>query len=248
MSDSVTFDIPHVSGAPRASFMNSILNPMMNAAIDSLSDSDSEMDEYSLEKGYERTLIMLKPKERLIRPHTEKELAELIQLRDVTRWLINMIPETFQTPFKKARTIYAALVMRMRGSPAFQKTTLVFNLSVGVISLIFHCMYLISFSWQFALSSLHSFLLYSDNFWSWLLDDRKSPKDQSAEFDKSDRASYWSWQDSMDIRNTEYVVGEGEQIDPNQSMMQKTIDTNGPTALAIVRSQISNMSQKMSEE
>ena len=84
--------------------MDTILNPMLNTAIDNLSDSDSDMEEYTLEKGYERTLIMLKPKERLIGPHTEKELAELIQLRHVTRWLINLIPEVFQTPFKKVRT------------------------------------------------------------------------------------------------------------------------------------------------
>jgi len=221
MSGSETFDIPYVSGAPRASFMDTILNPMLNTAIDNLSDSDSDMEEYSLEKGYERTLIMLKPKERLIGPHTEKELAELIQLRHVTRWLINLIPEAFQTPFKKVRTIYSALVMRMRGSRAFQKTTLIFNLTVGVLSLIFHCLYLVSFSWQFILTSLHSFVLYSDNFWSWLLDDRKSPKDLASDFEKSDRASYSTWRDSYDIRNTEYVEGEGEQINPTKSMMQK---------------------------
>jgi len=243
MSGSETFDIPYASGAPRASFMDTILNPMLSTAIDNLSDSDSDMEEYSLEKGYERTLIMLKPKERLIGPHTEKELAELIQFRDVTRWLINLIPEGFRIPFKKCRTMWSALVMRTRGSPAFQKTTLIFNLTVGVLSLIFHCLYLISFSWQFILTSLHSFVLYSDNFWSWLLNDRKSPKVLASEFEKSDRSSYSTWRDSYDIRNTEYVEGEGEKINPTKSMIQ-TKNINGPTALQIVRSQISNTSMK----
>jgi len=231
--------------------MDTILNPMLNTAIDNLSDSDSDMEEYSLEKGYERTLIMLKPKERLIAPHTEKDLAELIQLRHVTRWLINLIPETFQTPFKKARTLHSAMVMRMRGSPAFTKATLIFNLSIGVFSLIFHCLYLISFSWQFILTSLHSLVLYSDNFWTWLLDDRKTPSVQAAEFEQSDRASYSTWRDSYDIRNTEYVQGEGDTINPSKSMVQvnKPIQkppqgtaVNGATALKIVRSQISNVS------
>jgi len=221
MSDSEIYDIPHVSGAPRASFMNSVLNPMLNDAIDNLSDSDTEMDEYSLEKAYERTLTMLKPKERMIRPHTEQELAELIQFRHVTRWLINFIPEVFRTPFRKTRTKYSALVMRMRGSPAFKKATLIFNLTVGVFSLIVHCLYLITFSWQFILTSLHAFVLYSDNFWTWLLNDRKSPNEEASDFEKSDRASYSMWRDSYDIRNTEYVEGEGEQINPTKSMMQK---------------------------
>ena len=254
MSSSESFDIPHVSGAPRASFMDTILNPMLNTAIDNLSDSDSDMEEYTFEKGYERTLVMLKPKERLIAPHTEKELAELIQLRHVTRWMVNLLPEFVQLPFKKCRTMYAATVMRMRGSRAFAKTTLIFNLTIGVLSLFFHCLYLTSFSWQFILTSLHSAVLYSDNFWTWLLNDRLTTGAMAAEFENSDRASYSTWRDSFDIRNSEYVKGEGEEINPSKSMMAKDnqpvikppqgVPVMGATALQIVRSQISNMSNK----
>ena len=47
---------------------------------------------------------MLKPKERLIKPHTETELAELIQFRDITKWLIMQMPASFTRPLKRTRT------------------------------------------------------------------------------------------------------------------------------------------------
>jgi len=241
-------NVPDVSGfgGARPSFMNSILNPMLNTAIDNLSDSDSDLDDYTMDKGYERAIHMLKPKERLIKPHTETELAELIQFRDITKWIIMQMPARITRPLKRARTMWSAVVMRARGGELFKKLTAAFNIFIGIISLLFHCIYLISFTWQFILTSMHSFVLYSDNFWTWLLNDRKTQKEEFTEYHDQDRSSFSNWRDSYDVRETEYVVGEGDKVQGQTYNPASIVPGNGPvngaSALQIVRSQISSMS------
>ena len=148
--------------------------------------------------------------------------------------------------------MWSAMVMRARGSQAFQKMTVAFNIIIGIISLLFHCLYLISFLWQFILTSLHSFVLYSDHFWTWLLNDRKTQKEEFSEYQEQDRSSYSNWRDSYDVRDTEYVVGEGDKVaGQNYNVAPKIVPgqpVNGASALHIVRSQISSMSANKENE
>ena len=96
---------------------------------------------------------------------------------------------------------------------------------------------------------MHSFVLYSDNFWTWLLNDRKTQKEEFTEYHDQDRSSFSNWRDSYDVRETEYVVGEGDKVQ-GQTYNSPTIvpgqlgngPVNGASALQIVRSQISSMS------
>ena len=142
--------------------------------------------------------------------------------------------------------MWSSMVMRARGSVFFQKMTDAFNIFIGIISLLFHCIYLISFTWQFILTSLHSFVLYSDHFWTWLLNDRKTQKEEFSEYQEADRSSFSNWRDSYDIRETEYVVGEGDKVQGQTYNTPTIVPGNGPvngaSALHIVRSQISNIS------
>ena len=147
--------------------------------------------------------------------------------------------------------MWSAMVMRARGSQAFQKMTVAFNIFIGIISLLFHCLYLISFLWQFILTSLHSFVLYSDHFWTWLLNDRKTQKEEFSEYQEQDRSSYSNWRDSYDVRDTEYVVGEGDKAEGQNYNAPKIVPgqpVNGASALKIVRSQISSMSANKEKE
>ena len=89
--------------------------------------------------------------------------------------------------------------MRMRKSTLLTRVLLLINLSRGMATLVYHCLYLMSFSWQFILTSLQSAVLYSDAFWTSLLNDRKGERQMAEEFDR--RESY-SWRDSYDVRNS----------------------------------------------
>ena len=71
-----------------------------------------------------------------------------------------------------------ALLMKGRNSGAMQKLRAAYNITIGIISTLWHVLYLASFSWQYILTSVHSGVLYSDSFWTRLLNDRMSLKEQ----------------------------------------------------------------------
>lgn len=72
----------------------------------------------------------------------------------------------------------SALIMKGRNSDGMQRLRAAYNITIGIISTLWHILYQISFSWQYILTSVHSGVLYSDSFWTKLLDDRMSMKEQ----------------------------------------------------------------------
>ena len=85
-----------------------------------------------------------------------------------------------------------------------------------------------------------------------MLNDRKTQKEEFSEYQSQDRSSYSNWRDSYDVRDTEYVVGEGDKVaGQNYNVAPKIVPgqpVNGASALHIVRSQISNMSANKEKE
>ena len=68
--------------------------------------------------------------------------------------------------------MFGALIMKGRNSEGMQKLRAAYNITIGIISTLWHVLYLFSFSWQYILTSVHSGVLYSDSFWTRLLNDR----------------------------------------------------------------------------
>jgi len=239
-------EVPTVSAAPRASFMDTILTPMLSKEIDDLSgDSDSDFDDFSPEKGYERALKMLKPKERLLPPLDDVEFAKMIQFRHVTRYFIDLLPEQVRAPCRRVRTLMSALIMKGRNSDGMQRLRAAYNITIGIISTLWHILYQISFSWQYILTSVHSGVLYSDSFWTKLLDDRMSMKEQADNFDKlHSSVDAESWRDSYDIRVSEFTPTTGTtgslavKSTPGHPNNNKGA-VNGKNALETIRSNIS---------
>ena len=48
------------------------------------------------------------------------------------------------------------------------------NFVMKIVTSIIHGLYLLSFTWQLLITGIQTGILYSDNFWGWLLDDRTS--------------------------------------------------------------------------
>ena len=47
---------------------------------------------------------MMKPKERLYDPMTDEELAQVLQFRHITRYMVDCMPQMIQLPLRRVRT------------------------------------------------------------------------------------------------------------------------------------------------
>ena len=105
--------------------------------------------------------------------------------------------------------------MRARKSTFLKRLLLLLNLSRGLASLLYHCLYLMSFTWQFILTSLQSSVLYSDAFWTSVLKDRVGEREMAEEFERKES---YSWRDSYDVRNSSMMRASAFQKSLNSSM------------------------------
>jgi hypothetical protein len=176
MSDDSDTDVPHVSAhVPLASGRSTLLSKEQTDAIKNLSD-DSEFEEYTIQKALERTHRLLDARHKL---YTRDEFANEMKFSDVMTYIMAKMPWWFRVSFDTIITSlyskYVDFIHSSRRGAWISRLRWATNWLIIIFSYIAHALYLLSFTWQILLHSMHTTLLYSDHFWNWLLNDRVIP-------------------------------------------------------------------------
>jgi len=188
--------VPMVSAKTKVS--EHILNVKMDKEIDSLSSESDSEEEYTIEKGVRRTVKMLKPGYQLIDPMTNEDFVRKIQFRDVTAYFVDLMPDSLKLVARSIRSVYSKVLWKSRKSGLISLCTTVCNMTSGVFAIVFHLVYLCSFAWQIIVNFIQVTVVYSDNFWTSVLNDRLSPKEQIDQFEEQSKSSVSNSDQSLD--------------------------------------------------
>lgn len=173
MSDESDFGdkVPIVSGR------TSILNDNLRLAIENLSTTESDSDDFTVAGAIHQSRRLVDNK--FYQPYkTTSEFAEDIQFRHVVAYFINFVPyelrESIENMVTKWQNLYKAVIMKLRKRGDLLCVMEIVNFVMKIVASIIHGLYLLSFTWQLLITGIQTGILYSDNFWGWLLDDRTS--------------------------------------------------------------------------